>query len=252
MAYKRMKELRKRLTSLSALGAGVLAAGAATATAEVIDAHGPNATISHSGLPSYAVAGLPGGAGFGFKNFSSSAVLPNGVLQTVVNQGHQSVYGNGVAFAQAGGLVRLFDLGQTMGAASVGSNLLVGGLKHSSKVSFVPRVSTVPYSHTVLVKNVLSTHAAQLGNAPFTDKFALFRFNSPGGTLFGWAELSYTLTQSRPQLQLIDWAYDASGNPIAAGQTNTPEPDTLVSTGLAALVLGAAGLRPWRKAKARG
>jgi hypothetical protein len=48
---------------------------------------------------------------------------------------------------------------------------------------------------------------------------------------------------------LVDYAYDKSGNQIPAGDTGVPEPSTFVLTGVAALALGAKGLRAWRLAR---
>ena len=47
------------------------------------------------------------------------------------------------------------------------------------------------------------------------------------------------------------YAYDNSGSPLPLGSTISavPEPSTTALAGLGALVLGAAGLRRWRKAK---
>jgi hypothetical protein len=50
-----------------------------------------------------------------------------------------------------------------------------------------------------------------------------------------------------PDLTITAFAYDDAGNLLAAG--TVPEPSTAVSTGLAALALGAAGLRRWRKTR---
>jgi hypothetical protein len=49
---------------------------------------------------------------------------------------------------------------------------------------------------------------------------------------------------------LEGWAYDDSGDQIAAGDTGgVPEPSTMALAGLGALALGAAGLRRWRAAR---
>jgi len=103
------------------------------------------------------------------------------------------------------------------------------------------------------------TFHATFGNQPFTDSYALFTITPSSGPnpLYGWVELSYSVTAGRdssaangPLLTIEGWAYDTSGNRIVAGDTGssaTPEPDTFASTGLAALALGAAGMRRWRK-----
>jgi hypothetical protein len=77
--------------------------------------------------------------------------------------------------------------------------------------------------------------------------------------MYGWAQLDVSFTTGYPHcLQtlggcitgtLVDYAYDTSGAQIPAGDTGTPEPSTLVLTGLAALALGAKGVRAWRAAR---
>jgi hypothetical protein len=94
--------------------------------------------------------------------------------------------------------------------------------------------------------------------APFSDKYALFAFGLPGDiTYYGWIHLSYSVNPQfgpdptfGPDLTIQDWAYSDYGGILAAGSLDdSPEPATAVSTGLAALALGAVGLRNWRKTR---
>jgi hypothetical protein len=105
-----------------------------------------------------------------------------------------------------------------------------------------------------------SSSTRLFGMKPLTDMFMLFTFSSNSSTRYGWLELSLTnIAQDSnagadgPNATVIAYAYDASGATIAAGDTGlsspTPEPSTLAGGALAALVLGAAGLRRWRRAK---
>jgi hypothetical protein len=54
-----------------------------------------------------------------------------------------------------------------------------------------------------------------------------------------------------PDLTVVSWAFDDTGAPIHAGDEGgtVPEPGTLGTTGLAALTLGALGVRRWRNAR---
>ncbi len=57
-----------------------------------------------------------------------------------------------------------------------------------------------------------------------------------------------------PNLTIIRYAFDSTGAVLAAGATASlpsPEPSTLDETGIAALILGADGLRRWRRARNR-
>jgi hypothetical protein len=94
------------------------------------------------------------------------------------------------------------------------------------------------------------------GVGPFTDKYALFTFGFGPDTMYGWVHLSFSISNGSgpdpslgPDLLILDWAYDDSGAQLPAGQTQTPEPASAVSTGLAALAMGAVGLRKWRNAR---
>jgi hypothetical protein len=84
------------------------------------------------------------------------------------------------------------------------------------------------------------------------DQYLLFRFTGGELTkdLYGWVQLSVTIPAKHElEVTLIDWAYDTSGARIPAGDTGTPESSTFALTGLAALALGANGVRSWREAR---
>jgi hypothetical protein len=90
------------------------------------------------------------------------------------------------------------------------------------------------------------------GRSPFNDQYALFQFGCPSGSCYGWLELSVSASEGgfAPDVTLVGWAYDASGNPIPAGETpSVPEPSTIAVIALNALALGAVGLRRWRSAR---
>ena len=95
------------------------------------------------------------------------------------------------------------------------------------------------------------------GPGAFSNKYLLFTFknSSSGNQLqYGWVGMSAaTVTAGTPgnmSVTLTDWAYDDTGAKIIAGDIGAiPEPATSALMG-GALVLGAAGLRQWRKRKA--
>lgn len=103
------------------------------------------------------------------------------------------------------------------------------------------------------------------GNGSFSHEFALFAFGPASAPGYGWVDLSFSITDAfgpscgpgprcgdtnhlGPELTIWGYAYDDSGNALGAGSlTSMPEPDTFAATGLAALALGAAGMRRWRR-----
>jgi len=219
----------QRLASLSALGAGALGFTAGQADA---------GSIVYSGVLDEQV-----GFGPGFQNRLTLAG-PNGVggvldartIRTVVTLGSASwqavrlggrfgVHGTQFAFPV------LFEYVQAVPAGSEWR----GGGDFSASLAGQERGGTPHWSEF---------------NA--TDRYLLFEFT--GGrlpqTMYGWAQLEVSFDPNGPEVTLVDWAYDTSGAEIPAGDTGTPEPSTFALTGLAALALGARGLRAWRAARA--
>jgi hypothetical protein len=230
----------KRLASLSALGAGAL--GVATGAAEA-------SSIVYSGVLDKKVAYLPGGT----------------VAQATIAGPHG-----------AGGVLSLFDDGcctETLFNDYVGVNLAAKPGAHGTDFRFLATASRFNAAGAPLnaewgtAFRGFSADRAQaaiwaysLGHSGSftafnsTDRYLLFRFT--GGSLpsdlYGWAQLTVSFTNPTfdgPIVTLVDYAYDTSGAEIPAGDTGTPEPSTFALSGLAALVLGAKGLRSWRAAR---
>lgn len=83
-------------------------------------------------------------------------------------------------------------------------------------------------------------------------QYALFAFRDAHSVdHYGWLQLDIAVSNGAGPLITIDeWAYEEDGDElIPAGDTGVPEPSTMATTGLAALLLGAAGLRRWRAAR---
>jgi len=82
--------------------------------------------------------------------------------------------------------------------------------------------------------------------------YALFSFTDLSGTYYGWINIGVDLGVDGPIVTVRSWAYDDSGAILAAGEGDPiPEPSTLAMTGIAALALGARGIRRWRAARNR-
>jgi hypothetical protein len=97
-----------------------------------------------------------------------------------------------------------------------------------------------------------------VGPGSFSDKYVTFKFqDSTQGNAdrYGWLKLSMAISGrpsaswSGPDVTLKGWGYDTTGAKIAMGAV--PEPASAAAGTGAALVLGAAGVRAWRKRQAK-
>jgi hypothetical protein len=240
MASKR-KHLKKKIASLSALGAGALVFGATEADAAVIYSGPINAHVGYGpgGTDFYQSPGLgPAGATFYFFRTTAPASFPYRGRAIVA-----SACGC-LNFGTNGSVLRLFGLGAVWTPLMTAySSALVGARRWGS---FPGSGSSGPVQL-----------ATAFGNASFNDKYSLFRFDDGPTSYYGWIHLSFSIDgqfgdnpEFGPDLLIHDWAYDDSGALLAAGTgAETPEPGNAVSTGLAALALGAVGLRRWRKTR---
>ncbi len=236
---KLKKRSLQRLASLSAVGAGAVFVTADQAEASAIVYSGPlNISL---GWPNPGGTGgsysqtLGGGNAFQFKGHAFTHVRGSNI------QFGRSVYATGrgsLGFARTSRLLLpLFSAGQTWGGAPAGLGLEVIG-------------------RTFGTSGANTFYGSARGD--FSHQYALFRFNPGAGMLYGWVELSGSVTAANsslpsfgPSLTIEGWAYDTTGAPIHAGDTGSavPEPGTFAGTGLAALALGAAGMRRWRAAR---
>lgn len=257
----------RRLASLSALAAGALVAGAGEAEAAVVYTALPPAQVGFSSgfTGSFQTTkGSVGGAGFRFNRTSGGPYFgSSGSRRSLRFSGL-----GGVQFATNGGMLKLFLAGSTMGGAplnqfGVAASRTWGRFTTTSRFSsshFVTTFTTVDghrsgYNTFTSFTNRFSTTGHFANPASYSNEFALFTFNFNAQNYFGWVELSLNNQDTfggndgtGPDLTATAWAFDTS--PLPAGDTgNVPEPGTLATTGLAALVLGAAGVRRWRAAR---
>jgi len=239
----------KRLASLSALGAGAL--GAATGSAEA-------STIVYSGIVDETV-GLTLGSGG-----KATIAGPNGVAGII--RVFSAFFPS--ASSSAGDYERRARITSNPGAHGTGFRVRASRFLAVSAVAPGGRFGKPPASRSIAFGTVAFSGCVTSGRSRCntghisdfnaTDRYLIFKF--AGGDLshpiYGWAQLSVILPGGDhngftygPDVTLIDYAYDTSGVQIPAGDTGTPEPSTFALTGLAALALGARGLRNWRAAR---
>jgi hypothetical protein len=207
----------RRLASLSALSVGALGLAPATAEASSIVYSG----VLNDNLFFGANLSGPNGAGGKFENVYC-VVTCNTLADAVVLSAKAGAKGTNFRFLATQRWILGFPANAVWGTRFQGKSAAAGDVW-------------------------LGNFSISFTEFNAADRYLLFRF--VGGSLpfaeYGWAQLDVTPTA----ITLVDYAYDTSSAQIPAGETGTPEPSTFALTGLAALALGAKGLRAWRAAR---
>ena len=226
----------KKLASLSAVGAGALALTSGKAEANTIEYSGIlNRTIgfgSNSPQETFKTFTNIGGPSFTFKTAVSSSP-PRYARSLIAIGGSNALFGFAMTVAHDTQFA-------TFPAGAVWMNSFVGG-----------------GGTRTFARHAWGSGSTRIFGSPFTDKYLLFQFETNSLLKYGWADVTLQLvdansnsTADGPNLTVISYAYDSSGALLPAGDTgSTPEPSSLAESGLAALILGAEGLRRWRKTR---
>ena len=239
-----LKKNVKRWASISALGAGAASGTIGTAEASGIVFSGPvNIAIGLcSGCQGAGTILGPNGAGgiLSLRKFSELSGLTFAVSLRNRRAPHGTRFE--VARTQLHDYVAAFPDGARWG-----------------KRDGNPRGSRVAMGHYTYFGSYWRSFTRFKG----PDEYVLFRFLGGGmpNPIYGWAQLDVELSRGNVEVFLEDYAYNLSGAQIRAGDTGpqegpggsspTPEPSTFALTGLAALALGARGVRAWRGARKR-
>ncbi len=265
---RKISSTASKLASIAAAGAGAIALTGGKAEAATIISNILNVTIGFSSnsnppagrhtVASHVFNGLAGGPTFAFRAVSSSATQRqnHGLVSTVSHLFARFMQESGIGFVHSGNGLARFAAGAVYTAGmAIGNGLNVGRRSWNSNrihTTFIRSGSTTTTSHFSHRNNGTN------GLPSFADQYLLFRFQ---GTTreYGWVEASMSVTSSAdttasygPNLTIIQYAFDNTGAVLAAGATASlpsPEPSTLDETGIAALILGAEGLRRWRLAR---
>ncbi|HTS76002.1 MAG TPA: hypothetical protein VMG40_07355 [Bryobacteraceae bacterium] len=229
------RETVTKLASLSAIGVSAVVMGESTAIAGVISSGLINESVGFNGSASHFSVTLGTLGKFNFQRTQRN-------VGSTGNAKIRRIYGTGVSgglkFAAVSGHMQIFGASATWGERSGSGTKEALGKRFFGLNTF--------------------SHSTSGGNPAFTDKYALFHFGPSAGD-YGWVELSLQLANAGgssgangPNVTIVSYAYDNDGVILAAGsETESPEPSTFELSGLAALALGAAGVRRWRAVRAK-
>jgi hypothetical protein len=215
------------LASVAAAGVSLLACQ--SAEAGTIDVFTPNANI-----------GFAAGDVADFK-FNLASLTPDGLELLRTAGTVRSLFFRGTPSANNGDVF----------VRTTGSNLAAPGA-YGKKFSQIGAGSVILFV-TLEHRSVNGVG----GGETFSQEYYAFSFTDDTSyhTHYGWIYGTLTGGYSNMNYNLISWAYDTTPNEqITMGQTqvssSTPEPSTAALGAMAALILGAAGVRKWNEAKA--
>jgi hypothetical protein len=265
------KETLKKLASLSALGAGaIFLTGQKAQAGSITFFNGPTGKVGFSSGfgTSFNSKSLLSNIHFGFDRASRGLSLSTSNVRT--HSAKSVRFGGSAKFKTTNGHLAIFNAGaawNTLAAGSLFTGLLASRtfmrkvVTHfnsfstsstssaSSNLKRLFHVAFKPNFSTTTTRRYSTSRAGRNGLQSFSNEYALFTFTANSTSYYGWVQLSLSLgNTSGPDLTITDYAFDNTGQFIAAGDTGTPEPATFT---LMALALGAVGVRRLRASRTR-
>lgn len=231
-----------------AAATGAALAGASTAEAAIVHVVPPNPIRISVGTSDSSTTSIDldadGSADFGFSLYRSTSSTTSFYGSSTTSRYYQeaSAFGTGLngarVFGNSTGRMRNFASGEVI-SASVPNDRSFGLLRRATQ-------STTTF-YTSGGSSYFTTSLRSVGDfAAGVPGIVGGRFNSPRGVQFAWIRVSVLDADDFPipgTLEILEWAYEDSGEAIRAGQTTEiPEP-----TGLALLAAGAAGVAALRR-----
>jgi hypothetical protein len=252
------KKTATRWASLSALGAGALGLAAGTAEASPVSVTfatplgiGPGQyqfinipTASASANPFQIVVGNSGGFGSQQNENGAQSFHWLGLAADPFESSSQNLV---FARTSSGTFLRMFKASQIQSILQSSrpimfpfTNIANGAAIGSGQVfqHVTQSMTTSQGGKRPVFKSGNTTGGAEAYQT-FQNEFAIFAFHGQNSsTQYGWLELN--VSSNAPFVQLDGYGY-----------TGAPEPGTMSLSALAALALGAAGTRRWRRRAAR-
>jgi len=133
--------------------------------------------------------------------------------------------------------------------ATSGALINATGGNSATLVDNLPVGFLISNAFTFGTNNAVETVGATAVNLSSSNNLFGFRFVDPsvngGAVAFGWVRISLSATTVGQPRAIVEYAYENSGAPIAAGVV--PEPTTFALLGV--MAAGALGVRAWRGRK---
>ena len=191
--------------------------------------------------------------------YSRTIAGPAGiVLRSATNYGNPVPYNGMGIVADADGIAALsggFVVGPTLAPYSFATQNNVYPINDGAVVGYLSEYVR-SYAGTTSPYRRLTSTGELGGQMPSVNGFGVgdhaigFQFDAGGATHYGWAtvRLEFGAVGGPHQVTIVDWTYNDTPNaPVTVGERQVQVSEPAPVAGLAALALGAAGVRAWRR-----